>query len=122
MKRSVLCGLLVLAGCSPVGTLSGRYVFLAEGETIAVGQANTPAGGGPVHLLPGSPAAGACLPSDEYDRMFGERCEHEPEGGSEANMAYVRWYCGGAVAVRVRLEPCEQRDRLRVAEVAVATQ
>jgi hypothetical protein len=71
--------------------------------------------------VPGSPAAGASLPAEEYEQMFGGTCEHESEGDASAE-AYVRWYCGGDIAVRVRMEPCEEhRDRFRVVELGVAT-
>lgn len=124
MTHKTMLSAFVLVGataCAPVATLSGRWVFLAEREAIAVGQADQPVGGGPLHLLPGSPAGGACLSEGEYDSAFGERCEHEPEGASPEAEKLVRWYCGGKMALRVRFDRCEQPDRFKVAEIAVAT-
>lgn len=86
-----------------------------------MGQANAPAMGGPIGLLPGSPAAGACLPMSEYDTAFGRACAHEPEEGPPGSDADVRYYCRGELTVRVRFERCQNRERLRVAELAVAT-
>ena len=51
-RLAVFAVLLGLSACAPVATLSGRWVFLAEGEHIAVGQSNQPSNGGPIHLLP----------------------------------------------------------------------
>lgn len=115
--------LLALASaCStPPARLTGRWVFLASGAPVAVGQANAPAMGGPIALLPGSPAAGACLPHAEYDAAFGRACPHEPEGGPPGADADVRWYCQGALTVRVRFERCQNPQRVRVVELAVAT-
>lgn len=119
---SLLLALGSLAACAtPPARLTGRWVFLAAGAPVAVGQANTPSMGGPVALLPGSPAAGACLPMPEYDAAFGPACPHESEGGPAGADADVRWYCHGALTVRVRYGRCERRDRLRVVELAVAT-
>lgn len=115
----LLSSFLALAACSSPARLTGRWVFLTAGAPVAVGQSDQPERGGPLHLIPGSPAPGACLPAADYDRAFGETCPHESEG---ANIdATVRWYCHGRLTVRVRLEPCERRDRLRVAEIAVST-
>ena len=107
--------------CQAPARVSGRWVFLASGTPIAVGQADQPEGGGPLRLVPGSPAAGACMGPEEYVQMFGPVCEHEPEAGPPGSDADVRWYCHGAVAVRVRLERCPQPNRLRVIELAVST-
>ncbi len=96
-------------------------MFLTTGAPVAVGQCDQPAQGGPLHLIPGSPAPGACLPAADYDRAFGETCPHESEGASPGIDSTVRWYCHGRLTVRVRLEACERRDRLRVAEIAVST-
>lgn len=95
-------------------------MFLTTGAPVAVGQSDQPTRGGPLHLIPGSPAPGACLPPADYDRAFGETCAHESEGDGPLD-SNVRWYCHGRLTVRVRLEPCERRDRLRVAEIAVST-
>ncbi|MFO0628029.1 MAG: hypothetical protein U0325_20810 [Polyangiales bacterium] len=120
--RRVLWVLLFTAACAPPpARLTGRWVFLASGTPVAVGQANTPSMGGPVQLLPGSPAAGACLPPAEYDRAFGPTCPHEPEGGPPGTDEGVRWYCQGNLAVRARFERCPNPGRLRVVELAVAT-
>jgi len=120
LSVTVLAALTTTA-CASTARLTGRWVFLSGGEHIAVGQSDQPMGGGPLHLVPGSPAAGACLPAEDYETAFGGTCEHEPEGDAPGVDTYVRWYCSGALTVRVRLEPCERRDRLRVAEIAVAT-
>jgi hypothetical protein len=101
--------------------LSGRWVFLASGAPLSVGQANTPSAGGPIQLLPGSPAAGACLPLSEYVSAFGPSCEHEPEGGPPGSEQGVRWYCHGQLTVRVRFEACPNPERFRVIEMAVST-
>jgi hypothetical protein len=120
MLRPLLVA-LVLTGCAPTARLTGRWIFLTGGDAIAIGQSDQPMGGGPMHLVPGSPAAGACLTTEELDGSFGPRCPHEPEGEAPGIEERVRWYCGGSVAVRVRLEPCERRGRVRVVELAVAT-
>lgn len=116
---------LLALGCAAPARLSGRYVYLtnrSDEHPVAVGQSDMPQAGGPLHLVPGSPAAGACMPAEEYEQMFGGTCEHESEGDVPGADANVRWYCGGSIAVRVRLEPCEEhRDRFRVTELAVAT-
>jgi len=120
--RSLLLLLALTAACAtPPARLTGRWVFLASGNPVAVGQANTPSMGGPIALLPGSPAAGACLPYAEYDAAFGRACPHEPEGGPPGADADVRWYCQGALTVRVRFERCQNPQRVRVVELAVAT-
>ena len=116
-----LASLIALAGCAPTARLTGRWILLTSGDAIAVGQSDQPSNGGPMHLLPGSPAAGACMSAEELDEAFGARCDHEPEGDAPGVEERVRWYCGGSVSVRVRLEPCERRERVRVVEVAVAT-
>ncbi len=112
---------LTAAACAAPTHLTGRWVFLTSGAPIAVGQADQPAQGGPLHLLPGSPAAGSCLPPAEYDSYFGPSCPHESEGDAPGVDATVRWYCHGSVTVRVRFEHCERPDRLRVVELAVST-
>jgi hypothetical protein len=130
LRVSLILGVAVVglgalaSGCGGPARLAGRWVYLTNGgdHPVAVGQADQPSGGGPLHLVPGSPAAGACMTAEEYDRTFGGICEHEPEGDAPGADANVRWYCGGDLVVRVRLEPCERRDRFRVAEVAVATE
>lgn len=120
--RSLIPLLVLASACStPPARLTGRWVFLASGAPVAVGQANTPSMGGPVTLLPGSPAAGACLPPAEYESAFGRACPHESEGGPPGSDEDVRWYCNGPLTVRVRFERCQNRQRLRVAELAVAT-
>ena len=120
--RRVLSLLFLASACAtPPARLTGRWVFLAAGSPVAVGQANTPSMGGPVQLLPGSPAAGACLPPEEYTRAFGQACQHEPEGGPPGDDLGVRWFCQGALTVRVRFERCPNPGRLRVVELAVAT-
>lgn len=120
--RRVIGLLVTVAACStPPARLTGRWVFLASGSPVAVGQANTPSMGGPVGLLPGSPAAGACLPLADYDRAFGAQCPHESEGGPPGSDEGVRWYCHGPVTVRARFERCQNPQRLRVVELAVAT-
>ncbi len=121
LSRMSLLPLLALAACASPARLTGRHVFLVSGAPVAIGQADQPENGGPLHLIPGSPAPGACLPAADYDRMFGETCTHESEGAAPGSDANVRWYCHGRVTVRVRLEACERRDRLRVAEIAVST-
>lgn len=113
--------LLAVAACSSPARITGRWIFLASGTPVAVGQSDQPSRGGPLHLIPGSPAPGACLPAADYDRAFGETCPHESEGEGVSVDSTVRWYCHGRLTVRVRLEPCERRDRLRVAELAVST-
>jgi hypothetical protein len=121
--RALSIALLVTGStaCTSTARLSGRWVLLTGNTGIAVGQSDQPSGGGPLHLVPGSAAPGACLPSEEYERAFGGTCPHEPEGDAPGIEDRVRWYCHGDLAVRVRLEPCERRDRLRVVEIAVAT-
>lgn len=126
MKTFCLLGALVAlstVACSPPpARLTGRWIFLASASApIAVGQTEGPVAGGPMRLVPGSPAAGACLPPEEYDRMFGEVCPHEPENGPPGSDGDVRWYCHGNLTVRVRLERCERAGRFRVNEVAVAS-
>lgn len=122
VKLSTVAVFFTVFGCSrPPAQLAGRWVFLAQGDDIAVGQADIPEGGGPLHLVPGSPAAGACLSPAEFEQSFGPTCEHETEGGSPSAEAYVRWYCHGPVTVRVRFARCERAGQIRVAEVAVAT-
>ena len=106
---------------APTARLSGRWVYLSGNAPVAVGQAEGPAAGGPMRLVPGSPAAGACLGAEEYVQMFGPVCAHEPEAGPPGSDVDVRWYCHGHLAVRVRLERCPQAGRFRVAELAVAT-
>jgi hypothetical protein len=101
--------------------LAGRWVLLSGGAPVAVGQADAPEAGGPLRLVPGSPAAGACLAAQEYVQMFGPVCPHDPEGGPPGSDVDVRWYCQGQLAVRVRLERCPNAARLRVVELAVAT-
>jgi hypothetical protein len=117
--------------CQAPARISSRWVFLASGANngIAVGPADVPVRGGPLSLAPGSPAAGTCLPAQDYDRAFGPLCEHEPEGdtGAAANAVDsttgpgVRWFCRGDLAVRVVLEQCPDGHRLRVSQLAVAT-
>lgn len=120
--RLVLPLALSVAACStPPARLAGRWVFLAQGDAIAVGQADIPEAGGPLHLVPGSPAAGACLTPEEFATYFGPTCPHEGEGGGPGAEADVRWYCHGPVTVRVRYARCENRGRVRVAELAVST-
>ena len=113
--------LVALVGCTSTGHLTGRWVFLTSGSPIAVGQADQPTMGGPLHLLPGSAAAGSCLPPAEYDRYFGATCPHETEGDAPGTDAIVHWYCHGSLTVRVRFDHCERADRLRVVEIAVST-
>lgn len=112
---------LSLVGCASPARIAGRWVLLTSGESIAVGQADQPSAGGPLHLLPGSPAAGACLPEAELETYFGASISHESEGDAPGADAYVRWYGSGDVAVRVRLDRCDRADRLRVVEIAIAT-
>lgn len=119
--RLGLLSLLLVAACASPARITGRWVLLTSGAPVAVGQADQPVHGGPLHLIPGSPAPGACLPAADYDRAFGETCPHESEGDAPGSDASVRWYCHGRLTVRVRFEPCERRDRLRVAEIAVST-
>ena len=118
-------GCVLAIGCAAPARLSGRFVYLtnrSDEHPVAVGQSDMPQAGGPLHLVPGSPAAGACMPAEEYEQMFGGTCDHESEGDAPGADANVRWYCGGSIAIRVRLEPCEEhRDRFRVTELAVAT-
>lgn len=121
MQR-VICLLVSVAACTPPpARLTGRWVFLASGAPVAVGQANTPSMGGPIGLLPGSPAAGACLPMVEYERAFGRTCPHEPEGAAPGSEDGVRWYCHGQLTVRARFERCQNPQRYKVIELAVAT-
>lgn len=108
------------AACQAPARLAGRWVLLGSAP-VAVGQADAPSGGGPLRLVPGSPAAGACLAAEEYAQMFGPVCAHEPEGPPPGSEADVRWYCHGHLAVRVRFERCPSAERFRVAEFAVAT-
>ena len=110
-----------VACAPPPARLTGRWVFLASGAPVAIGQANSPSMGGPINLLPGSPAAGACLPPAEYEAAFGRTCPHESEGAAPGSEEGVRWYCQGALTVRVRYERCQNPQRLRVVELAVAT-
>ena len=123
LSRLAALGALALAlpACTSTARLTGRWVLLTSETGIAVGQADRPNAGGPLHLVPGSPAPGVCLPPEELERSFGPTCAHEPEGESPAVEARVRWYCHGDLAVRVRVEPCERRERVRVVELAVAT-
>ncbi len=122
MKRAcVALWVAASLGCQTPARVSGRWVFLASGAPLAVGQADLPEAGGPLRLVPGSPAAGACMGPEEYVQMFGPVCEHEPETGPPGSDADVRWYCQGRLAVRVRLERCPQPNRLRVVELAVTT-
>ncbi len=119
-----LVGVLCLGGvaCQAApARISGRWVMLTGNAPIAVGQSDLPEGGGPLRLVPGSPAAGACFGPEEFVQMFGPVCPHEPEQGPPGSDVDVRWYCQGQLAVRVRLERCPTAGRLRVAELAVAT-
>jgi hypothetical protein len=124
-KLFLAAGACLAIGCSAPARLAGRWVFLthtSDEHPVAVGQSDVPRAGGPLHLVPGSAAAGACLPAEEYEQMFGATCEHESEGDAPGAESYVRWYCGGDLVVRARMEPCEERrDRFRVVEIAVAT-
>jgi hypothetical protein len=121
MRALTLWFVCLLVACSQPARLTGRWVYLVSGAPVAVGQADQPAMGGPLHLIPGSPAPGACLPASEYDRAFGESCPHEAEGATPGAETLVRWYCHGKLTVRVRFEQCERRDRLRVTELAIST-
>lgn len=122
LVRRVLWFLFLAAGCAtPPASLTGRWVFLAAGAPLAIGQVNTPRLGGPIELIPGSPAAGACLPIADYDRAFGQSCAHEPEGGPPGSEEGVRWFCRGPLVARVRLERCQNPQRFRVVELALAT-
>lgn len=117
---AVLC-VGTVACTVPPARLSGRWVLLTGNAPIAVGQSDRPEGGGPLRLVPGSPAAGACFGAEELVQMFGPVCQHEPEQGPPGSDVDVRWYCHGHLAVRLRLERCPAAGRLRVAEMAVAT-
>ncbi len=124
-SRAVLGASVALAlalGCaSKPARLAGRWVYLADAHGIAVGPADTPAGGAPLRLTPGSAAAGGCLSPEEVDSAFGPSCRHEPEGGSATAEALVRWYCRDDLTVRVRFEACPMAGRVRPVELAVAT-
>ena len=79
--------MLFTAACAPPpARLTGRWVFLASGSPVAVGQANTPSMGGPVQLLPGSPAAGACLGGICLDLA----CTNGPTLGPSSGFTGVR--------------------------------
>ena len=122
--KSVALGALavgVVACQAAPARLAGRWVLLSGNAPVAVGQADAPEAGGPLRLVPGSPAAGACLGAEEYVQMFGPVCPHEPEVGPPGSDVDVRWYCHGHLAVRVRLERCPHPGRFRVVELAVAT-
>lgn len=118
--------LLVLAalafGCaSRPAQLTGRWVYLAGGNGIAVGPADVPEGGAPLRLTPGSAAAGGCMPVEEVDSAFGPSCANVAEQASPGAAALVRWYCRDDLTVRVRFERCPQQGRVRPVEIAVAT-
>ena len=104
MKSAFLLSILALAavGCAAPARLSGRFVYLtnaSDDHPVAVGQSDQPQAGGPLHLVPGSPAAGACLPAEEDEQMFGETCEHESEGDAPGADAYVRCATSGELVL-----------------------